>query len=43
MSDPYEVPINPDLILKTSKESEADGLSRVLKFLAENGYVLHAK
>ena len=43
VSDPYEVPINPDLILKTSEESQADSLSRVLKFLAENGYVLHAK
>ena len=43
VSDPYEVPINPDLILKTSEESQADSLSRVLKFLAENGYVLNVK
>ena len=42
VSDPYEIPTNPDLILKTSEESQTDSLFRVLKFLTKNGYVLNS-
>ena len=42
VSDPYEMPTNPDLILKTSEESQTDSLFRVLKFLTKNGYVLNS-
>lgn len=39
VSDPYEVPTNPDLILKTSEESESHSLLRIMKFLTKNGYI----
>ena len=39
VSDPYEVPTNPDLILKTFLEPQAESLSRILSFVSEKGLV----
>ena len=42
VSAPYEVPTNPDLILKTSEESQTDSLFRIIKLLNSNGHVLNS-
>jgi len=39
VSDPYEVPTRPDLIVKTSLENQTESLSRILGFLTEKGHV----
>lgn len=39
VSDPYEVPTNPDLTLKTSHESQSESLSRILSFASEKGLI----
>jgi len=39
VSDPYEVPSKPDLVLKTSIEPQAKSLIRILNFLKEAGHI----
>ena len=39
VSDPYEVPADPELIVNTSLESQEDSLSYILKYLSQNGHV----
>jgi adenylylsulfate kinase len=39
VSDPYEVPTSPDLVLKTSLEPQAESLSKILSFLSERGLI----
>lgn len=39
ISDPYEEPENPDLILNTDKESTEESLEKVLEKMAELGYI----
>lgn len=39
VDDPYEAPLNPDLVLKTAAEDAQASLSRVLAFLSEHGYL----
>ncbi len=39
VSDPYEIPTHPDLVLKTSLEPQTESLARILSFLAENGHI----
>ncbi len=42
VSDPYEIPTNPDVVLKTSLEPQAESLSRIFSFLTEKGHVSHS-
>ena len=39
VSDPYEIPTTPDLVVKTSLESQAESLSRILAFASEKGLI----
>lgn len=39
VSDPYEVPMTPDLVVKTALESQGDSLSQILQFLNGKGFV----
>ncbi len=39
VSDPYEVPIAPDLVVHTSVEPQQESLARIIKFLAQEGHV----
>jgi adenylylsulfate kinase len=41
ISDPYEEPLNPDLVLETDKESLDESASKVLDFLKKTGYLDH--
>lgn len=36
VNDPFEIPIDADLILKTDKETEAESTERLLRFILEN-------
>ncbi len=39
VSDPYEVPIAPGFVVKTSLEPQVESLSLILSFLMEKGHV----
>lgn len=39
ISDPYEAPLNPDLVLHTDKESLDESVERVLSFLKGRGLI----
>jgi adenylyl-sulfate kinase len=39
VSDPYEPPVNPDLELKTDKETISQSVNRVIDYLFKNGYL----
>ena len=39
ISAPYEVPINPELVLHTDRESEDESLAIALGYLERNGYL----
>lgn len=40
VSDPYEVPENPEIILKTGEETEEESFEKVISFLESHGYIL---
>ncbi len=39
VSDPYEEPLNPDVLVETDKESIEESVAKVLGTLAERGYI----
>jgi adenylylsulfate kinase len=39
ISDPYERPENPELLLETSKESKEESIGRVISYLESEGYI----
>jgi adenylyl-sulfate kinase len=39
ISDPYEEPLNPEVILYSDKEEPAESLGKILRKLAELGYI----
>ena len=39
VSDPYEEPLNPELLLESDKESLAESVAKVMAKLSEIGYV----
>ena len=39
VSDPYEAPENPELILKTGEEREEESFEKVISFIEQNDYV----
>ena len=39
VSDPYEEPLKPEVVLETDRESEAESLAKVLAALEAHGYV----
>ena len=39
LSDPYEAPENPEILLKTGEETEKESFEKVMGFLEEGGYV----
>ncbi|MHC4522094.1 MAG: adenylyl-sulfate kinase [Planctomycetota bacterium] len=39
IDDPYEEPLNPELILHTDKESEEESIQRVMSELEKRGYL----
>jgi adenylylsulfate kinase len=43
ISDPYEEPMHPNLIIPTAIESPAESAERVICFLEEEGYILTTK
>jgi adenylyl-sulfate kinase len=43
ISDPYEEPLNPEVVLETDKESEGESVSKVIRKLEELRYVAPAK
>jgi len=43
VSDPYEPPVNPDLVLDSSKESVVESYKKLLSTLEEKGYINNAE
>jgi adenylyl-sulfate kinase len=41
ISDPYEEPLNPDVVVDSSVDTVIDGVERVLAALAERGVIAH--
>jgi len=39
ISDPYEEPLNPEVIVETDKETEEESLKKILRKLEELGYI----
>jgi adenylyl-sulfate kinase len=39
VSDPYEEPLAPEILLDTDRETPAESLARVLRYLEERGYI----
>ena len=39
VSDLYETPTNPDIELKTDKESISQSVNRIIEYLVKNGYI----
>ena len=39
VSDPYEEPINPEIIVQTDKETPEESATKILKWLRENGFI----
>jgi adenylyl-sulfate kinase len=42
VSDPYEEPLDPELVLETDKESLDESAKRVIDFLKRTGYLDHS-
>jgi adenylylsulfate kinase len=42
VSDPYEEPLNPDLILRTNEETLEESVSKVMDLLASRGYLMES-
>jgi adenylylsulfate kinase len=40
ISDPYEEPENPDLIIETDKETPEQSADKLIRFLLNNGYII---
>ncbi|MBW4478275.1 MAG: adenylyl-sulfate kinase [Tolypothrix brevis GSE-NOS-MK-07-07A] len=40
ISDPYEPPINPEIICNTEEESVQESVNKVILYLAKEGYIL---
>lgn len=43
ISDPYEEPLNPEIIVETDKESQEESLSKIVSGLIELGYITKEK
>lgn len=39
VSDPYEAPVDPEIVLKTHEESIEESVDKVMTYLVENGYI----
>ncbi|MBI3589789.1 MAG: adenylyl-sulfate kinase [Candidatus Melainabacteria bacterium] len=39
ISDPYEEPLNPEIIVETDKQSPEESADKILKWLKENGFI----
>jgi len=39
ISAPYEPPLNPEISLRTDRESEEESLTRLLQHLQRHGYI----
>ena len=39
VSDPYEEPLNPEILIDTDKVTEEEGVAKILKTLQELGYL----
>jgi len=39
ISDPYEPPDDPEIVLKTGKETERESFQKVISYLEEHGYI----
>ncbi|MBU1137074.1 adenylyl-sulfate kinase, partial [Patescibacteria group bacterium] len=39
ISHPYEPPLNPEIELRTDKESISQSVNRVIRYLIKNGYL----
>jgi len=39
ISDPYEEPLDPEILLETDKETPEESVAKVLKRLEEMGYL----
>jgi len=40
VSDPYEEPLNPELVIDSDKESLTEGVAKVMARIKELGYVV---
>ncbi len=43
ISAPYEAPLSPDVVVRTDKMSEAEGVAHILGYLEQHGYVPPAR
>jgi adenylylsulfate kinase len=43
ISAPYEPPLNPEIVVHTDRETEAQGVATILSFLEAKGYVPRAR
>jgi adenylylsulfate kinase-like enzyme len=43
VNDPYEAPVNPELVLDTEHMSVEDNADRVLAWMEEQGYLTPAR
>src|SRR5689334_21911481 len=43
VSDPYEPPVNPDVMVDSSKETVADGVEKIIEKLRSLGYIAAEK
>ncbi|NOZ07166.1 MAG: adenylyl-sulfate kinase [Chloroflexi bacterium] len=41
VSDPYEAPLNPEVVVHTGRESEEESMGKILRALEELGYLPH--
>jgi adenylylsulfate kinase len=42
VSDPYEEPLNPELVIETDREKIEHGLHRLIATLVQLGHIAHA-
>ncbi|MCT7959302.1 adenylyl-sulfate kinase [Laspinema sp. D1] len=42
IDDPYEAPLNPDIVCSTKDETEAESIAKVLQYLKDKGYITTA-
>ena len=43
ISDPYEAPLNPEIVVETHKETQEESLSKIVSGLIELGYITKEK
>jgi adenylylsulfate kinase len=43
IQDPYEYPLNPEIIIETSNESESESLDKIVKFLMQKNWLREYK